>query len=132
MGHASSCNTIVNLARLGNKKVLQEYNCQYLRKAAINVTKVTTGHDPHIKQPIYGERALDLVLEVGNDNFDLAGFFGEEAPMRICTVSSPAMIQKQLVTVFGEDEQFTEGMANRMLEVMLDDLRNNRFVGEIC
>ena len=43
MGNAASCVTLMNLVRLGNKKVLKRYNCQYLRKAAINVTRITTG-----------------------------------------------------------------------------------------
>ena len=88
MGHTSSCSTVVHLARLGNKRVLQKFNCQYLRQAAINATRLTTGREPHAKQLIYGKRALDLVLEKGNDKFDVAAFFGEEMPMRICTVSS--------------------------------------------
>ena len=57
----------------------------------------------------------------------MAAFFGEEMPMRICTVSSPSMICAQLVNFFGHDEQFTEEMASKMLEVMLDDLRQNRY-----
>jgi hypothetical protein len=52
---------------LGNKKVLKKYNCTYLRKAAINVTRITTGIDPHIKQPIYGGRALDFEMEQSID-----------------------------------------------------------------
>jgi hypothetical protein len=46
MGNAASCVTLMNLIRLGNKKVLKKYNCTYLRKAAINVTRITTGIDP--------------------------------------------------------------------------------------
>ena len=33
---------------------------------AINVTKITTGHMPSPKQTIYGERALDVVLDMGS------------------------------------------------------------------
>ena len=126
VGHACSCATIINLVRLGNTKVLRKYNCQYLRKAAINVTRITTGNDPHNKQPIYGARALDFVFDMGNDKFSLAGFFGEETPMRISTLATPAMIQSRLITLFGKDEQFTEERAKAMIEVMLEDLRNNR------
>ena len=32
MGNASSCVTMLHLLRLGNKKILKKYNCQYLRK----------------------------------------------------------------------------------------------------
>jgi hypothetical protein len=77
---------------LSSEKILKRYNCAYLRKAAINVTRITTGDDPHIKQPIYGGRALDFVYDLNKEEFDLADFFGEEAPVRITTLSSPDMI----------------------------------------
>ena len=114
------------LSDLATRKVLQKYNCQYLRKAAINVTRITTRQEPHVKQPIYGARALDFVFDMGNDKFDLASFFGEEIPMRISTLATPAMIRTRLISLFGNDEQFTEERATTMIEVMLEDLRNNR------
>lgn len=126
MGNASSCVTLINLVRLGNKKVLDKFNCTYLRKAAINVTKITTGEEPHIKQPIYGGRALDFVLDLNKDEFDLASFFGEEAPIRITSLASPEMIQSHLVRQFGENMQFTKELAYKMKELILKDLRNNR------
>ncbi|XP_022111955.1 uncharacterized protein LOC110991097 [Acanthaster planci] len=73
MGNASTCVTMMNLIRLGNKKILKKYNCSYLRKAATNVTKITTGREPHLKQPVYGGRALDFVLGLAKEDFDLSG-----------------------------------------------------------
>ena len=67
MGHASSTVTLLNLIRLGNTKVLEKYNCTEVRKAAIEVTRLTTGNMSHPKQVVYGAGALDLV-------FDPAGF----------------------------------------------------------
>ena len=32
LGQASTCVTIINLIKLGNTKVLDRYNCKYLRK----------------------------------------------------------------------------------------------------
>ena len=64
-GHACSCIALMNLVRLGNKKVLQKYNCTYLRTAAINVTHITTGRAPHPKQAVYGERSLDMTFDFG-------------------------------------------------------------------
>ena len=63
---------------------------------------------------------------MGNDKFDLAEFFGEETPMRISTLATPTMIRDRLVALFGDDDQFTEETGRKMLEVMLEDLRNNR------
>ena len=146
VGHACSIITIINLIRFGNKKVLEKYNCHYLREAAINVTKITTGHPPHPKQTIYGERALDIVLDThsakeieGIDSpdddrnsrktvvheLDLAEFFGTEPVMRMTTVASDYMIKQRLIKLFGENEQFTEEMASKMKAVMIEDLDND-------
>ena len=128
MGQASSAVTLVNLIRMGNKKVLERYNCQYLRQAAINVTRITTGKDPHIKQPIFGGRALDFVFDLNQEEFDLAEFFGEKGPVRITTLASTEMIQARLVNLFGENDEFTLDMCYQMKELMLEDLRGGRFV----
>ena len=129
LGHASSTMTLMNLIRMGNKKVLQKYNCTYLRKAAINVTEITTGKPPHFRELIYGERALDLWLP-GEENavreFDLAEFFGEPAPNRITDLSSLDMIRDRLVNLFGEDPQFTLDMARDMKELLLADMSSGR------
>ena len=125
VGHASSTMTLMNLIRMGNKKVLRKYNCTYLRKAAINVTEITTGKPPHYRELIYGERALDLWLP-GEENavreFDLAEFFGEQAPNRITDLSSLEMIRDRLVNLFGEDPQFTLPMAEKMKKRLLADM----------
>jgi len=134
MGHACSTITLMNLIRMGNKKVLKMYNCTYLRTAARNITQITTGRDPHQKQVVYGDRALDLSFDFGgigggrlaDGEFDLAAFFGEERPIRISTLASSAMIQQRMISLFGEDEQFTEAMAEQMKTVMLEDLNANR------
>lgn len=98
------------------------------------MTEITTGMPPHPKQVIYGERALDLAFDfgsiaggtVGETDFNLAEFFGEEAPVRISTLSSDRMIHERLVDLFGEDPQFTMEMAHTMKEKMLEDLTGNR------
>ena len=131
IGHASSSVTIMNLVRLGNEKVLQQFNCTYLRRAAQEITRITTGFEPHSTQIVYGERALDMVLGIPHlqpdkQEFDVAKFFGEEPPMRITTVATPKMIAERLKHLFGEDPQFTEEIGMRMKEVMLEDLHNNR------
>ena len=134
LGHACSSVTLMNLIRMGNKKVLEQYNCTALREAAIAVTNITSGDDPHPKQIIYGERALDMTFDfsgiaggrVGNQEFDIAKFFGEKPPVRITTLASTAMIITRLKELFGSNPQFNEEIAGQMKEVMLDDLRNNR------
>ena len=134
MGHACSTITMMNLVRMGNKHVLENYNCTYLRTAAINVTEITTGSPPHPKQVIYGERSLDMSFDFGGiagghvdaGDFDMAAFFGVKPPKRISTLASTSMIRDRLVELFGDNPQFTEEMALQMHKVMIEDLASNR------
>ncbi len=131
MGHACSTLTLLNLIRMGNKRVLKSFNCTELRKAAHSVTQITTGLPPAPKQPVYGARALDMVFGMdqftpNKKDFSLAGFFGEDPVMRMTTLASPMMIVTRLKKIFGENDQFTEGMATKMKELMLEDLHKNR------
>ncbi|KAH3723974.1 hypothetical protein DPMN_049772 [Dreissena polymorpha] len=118
IGNASSCVTIINLVRLGNKKVLKMYNCSYLRKAAIRVTEITTGSPPHKNQPIFGSRATDFMLDLKPEDFDLASFFGEKAPVRITSLASPQMILSRLSELFGNSTAFTLEIASKMKEMI--------------
>ena len=131
LGHACSIISIMNLVRMGNKKVLEKYNCTHLRQAAINITKITTGKPPHPKQPVYGERALDIVFDPESEGpkdglFHLSRFFGVDPPTRISTLATPEMVQDRLIQVFGEDKRFTQNRAVKMKAVMIDDLTNGR------
>ena len=134
LGHASSIVTIMNLVRMGNEKVKSAYNCKYLRDAAVNVTKITTGLSAYPKQILYGERALDMAFDFpgiasghsGSHDLDVAEFFGLEAPKRISTLASTHMILERLRNLFGENEQFTEEIATNMKAKMIEDLKANR------
>ena len=127
MGHACSSVTLMNLIRLGNTKVLEMYNCTHLRNAAKTITKITTGKNPHPKQVVYGERAVDLVFGgLGVGDFDMAEFFDVKTPNRITTLASNIMIKDRLVNLFGDHQQFTEEIGGKMKETMLQDLHANR------
>ena len=134
IGHACSSVTLMNLIRMGNQKVQKRYNSTYLRTAAINITLATVGKPPHPRQIIYGERAIDVAFDfggiagghVGEDDFDVAAFFGVDAPLRISTLASTAMILELLQNLFGDESQFTEDMATRMHKLMIEDLKSNR------
>ena len=127
VGHASSTLTLMNMIHRGNEKVQVRYNCQELRKAAYNISKITTGRDPDPMQVVYGERALDVVFEyLGTGNFSLAHFFDEKAPQRITTTATSAMIKQRLNSLFGEHPQFTDEVAQVMLETIHDNLRRGR------
>ena len=134
MGHACSAVTLMNLVRMGNKTVLENYNCAYLRTAARNITIFTTGKDVHPKQVVYGERALDVAFSFGGiaggvvaqDEFDMANFFGEKRLIRVGTLTSLPMIVQTLEENFGEHEDFTEERAKEMKKVIIEDLKTNR------
>ena len=108
--------------------------CTFVINCFIELPQITTGGRPHPKQPVYGPRALDLTFGFGgiaggiasSEEFDIAKFFGEEAPIRINTLASPKMIADRLTNVFGADPQFNEKTADKMIDVMLEDLRSNR------
>ena len=135
MGHASSSVVLMNLVRLGNKRVLETYNCKEFRKAAIEVTRITTGKAPHPKQVVYGERALDLVFGfIGVGDFNLGDFFGEKTVNRITTLATPQMIIDRMVALFGENPAFTLEIAQKMKEKMLEDLhalRKEEYMSEM-
>lgn len=127
LGHASSTVTMMNLVRMGNEKILKNFKCKYLRKAAFNITQITTGKNPHPKQPIYGARAADLVFGfLGIGDFDVAEFFGIEAPVRITSLATVDMLIDRLTNLFGEDPQFNEKIAGQMKEKILEDLHKGR------
>jgi len=125
MGHADTCTALLNLIRLGNTAVQKQYNCKYLRKAAINVTKLVTGKKPNPKQPIYGERALDVVFgflfsdPTAQGGFNMAEFLGVESEVRISNMANAEMIQMKLEETFGRNPQFTLEMAGKMKDEML-------------
>ena len=125
MGHASSSVVLMNLVRLGNQRVLETYNCKEFRKAAIEVTRLTTGKAPHPKQVVYGERTVDLVFGfIGVGDFNLGDFFGEKTINRITTLATPQMIVDRMVALFGENPAFTLEIAQKMKETMLEDLNS--------
>lgn len=130
MGHASSCVSIMNLIRMGNKKVTEKFNCKYLRTAAKRVTDITTGMKPHPKQPVYGARSLDIIfgLDPGKSKteFDYAEFLGIKPPMRITTLASPEMFVIKLEEVFGKNDQFTLEIGTKMKEKLLANLHDER------
>ena len=134
LGHACSSVSLLNLIRLGNKKVLERYNCTELRRAATKVTEITTGKPPYPRQPVYGPRALDIVFDIGQiaggrlgeSDFDLAKFFEVESPRRISTLASSNMVLERLKSIFGDLNIFTLSIAEEMKKVMISDLANNR------
>ena len=129
VGHACSSVTVMNLVRLGNKKVLEKFNCVEMRNAARAVTKITTGMDPHPKQVLYGDRALDMVFGFPLQfvrEFDMAKFFDVKPVVRMNTLVGTEMIRERLIEVFGESSIFTLEIAAEMKEKMLEDLRSGR------
>ena len=61
-----------------------------------------------------------------SDDFDLAEFFGQKAPIRISTMSDTKMIVGRLKDVFGDNPQFDEDMCKAMYATILQDLRTDR------
>ena len=150
MGHASSCVTLANLGRLGNKDVLTRYNTKFLAKAARITTEKTINQPVPARQIVYGPRAVEAVfgfsgiaggkLEDGADVFDkdgdgkitdvdhfsLASFLGvDDPPIRISTLASAALVAGRLKQCFGEDDSFNEEVGASMLQKMKEELIEN-------
>lgn len=132
MGHADTCTALINLIRLGNTVVQKQYNCKYIRKAAIKVTHLVAGRKPHPEKPIYGEKAVDLVFgylfadPTAHGGFDLNEFLGYEPKVRISNVANGEMIKMRLDSEFGSHPEFTLELANKMKEVMLSHAREGK------
>ena len=133
-GHACSSITLMNLVRMGNRKVMNKFNCKYLRHAAIEVTRITTGMTPHPRQCMYGERALDLCFDfcgiaggrIAETDIDIASFFCEDTSIRISTLSSTDMMLKHLNKLFGNNPAFTVERVRLMKNKIIEDLIENR------
>ena len=137
----------MNLVRLGNKDILSRYNPRNFLDAARKVTKITANKKVASRQLLYGPRAIESVFGFsgiaggtkddpfdvdGNgviddvDRFSLAEFFGlNDPPVRISTLSSPALVVCRLKQSFGDDANFTEGIASKMLDSMKQELIHN-------
>ena len=76
---------------------------------------------------LYIDKCLFLGMAMGaSDDFDLAEFFGQKAPIRISTMSDTKMIVGRLKDVFGDNSQFDEDMGKAMYATILQDLRTDR------
>ena len=81
---------------------------------------------------VIGERAMDQVFGMPQydpelmEGFSLQRFFGEKPVMRITELADANMLRKALVTHFGEDPQFTLDIGEKMKEMILKDLIDNR------
>lgn len=146
MNHASSTVALTNLARLGNKDVLERFNTKNLVHAARVVASVTTGNPVPPKQIVYGSGAVDVCFSFGAiaqgqrthsdyngdgvidelDQFSVAGFIGmEDPPIRISTLASPDLVAKRLKQCFGENEMFNEENGAKLLKEIKRRLEMN-------
>ncbi|PNH01683.1 hypothetical protein TSOC_012413 [Tetrabaena socialis] len=81
-GHAGSLGTLVNLARLGNPHVRQQYNLVRMRNSAVRLTRsvseagLVTGAEPHPRTEVYGRRAA-----LDGDWWTEAGWGGLASPL---------------------------------------------------
>ena len=136
LGHADSTTTILNMIRLGNTAVQKQFNCKYLRDAAIKVTEIVTGKAPNPCTPLYGVRALDMLFggtfsarkvdPTVCEGFDMAEFLGVKRVVRITPMASGEMIVMKLNEVFGEHEQFTEEQGEKMRQQILLNAKEGR------
>lgn len=146
MNHASSAVALTNLARLGNKDVLQRFRTKNIVSAARQVAEITTGERVASKQIVYGSGAVEVCFGFGAiaqgkrtdtdyngdgmidelDKFSITEMIGMEIPpVRISTLAAPALVVKRLKQLFGEDEMFTNDNGYLLLVEIKRRLENN-------
>lgn len=131
IGHASSITTLVNLARLGNEKVLKKYNLGEIHMAAIKVTKIATGQLPFPRTEVFGARALDQLFPAGggmgerDDQKGLADYIGSKEVPRISPFADPQMMTDKLDHYFGT-HVWDEIVIKMMTVVLNSDLAQGR------
>eukprot|EP01033_Poteriospumella_lacustris_P002947 gene2947-2155_t len=123
-GHASSLMTLTNLARLGNRRVLERFNLPKLREAAIRVTEITTGAVPHEKHEILGTRAFDVIAQDMDIVVDVdpTALLGIAKETRMSSIATSRMIRDRLNEVFGPhawDDDVLGNMRRRMYADLL-------------
>ncbi len=95
VGHCCSAVTLANLHRLGNEHVARTYNLPAVRAAAVEVTRITTGRDPHEHEEVYGARAMDVVFDddggmsFASQQLAVAAAMGATVRNRVTTFTSP-------------------------------------------
>jgi hypothetical protein len=102
-GSGCSLMTLTNLARMGNKHVIEMFNFVALNKAAREITFISTKKVPHDKQELYGPRALDVLWSNGmrKNSFDELKFFKKKSIIRVSTFTTPELFTIHLSDVFG-------------------------------
>lgn len=102
-GSGCSLMTLTNLARMGNKHVIEMFDFVALNKAAREITFISTKKIPHDKQELYGSRALDVLWSngMGKSSFDELKFFKGKSIIRVSTFTTPEMFTIHLSDVFG-------------------------------
>jgi hypothetical protein len=125
-GHANSLTTLTNLHRLGNAYVQERFNMPALRTAAIRMTQLTTGADPHPMTELYGARALDIVFDgaMGGEN-PMLEVLGVVPQVRITTMATEEMYGNKLTQCFGPGD-WPAGLLKRMRERVFADLAAGR------
>jgi hypothetical protein len=140
-GHAGSLGTLANLARLGNAHVPAMYRLPALRRAAVQITRLSTGADPHPGKELYGARALDacwpepaggaapppLHGPLARGAAQLLLEAAQPGTCRVSTLASPGMVAARLRQEFGAAPGGGGGewpleVARRMLEQLRQDL----------
>lgn len=146
MNHASSAVALTNLARLGNKDIMEQFSTKNIVSAAREVAEVTTGQPVRAKQIVYGSGAVDICFGFGAiaqgrrtnvdynsdgvvddlDKFSVARLIGlEDQPARISTLASPSLVVKRLKQCFEEHESFNEENGGLMLAEIRKRLEKN-------
>lgn len=108
-GHANSLTTVSNLIKMSNAHARRQFDLAKMRAAAIEMTVICTGCEPHPSTELYGARALDIFFPGGGMGGDGDGDFNISELMRVPTktrvssLANPAMLSDALDEYFGPE-----------------------------
>lgn len=131
LGQTSSCLTIMNLIRVGNKCVLENFKCYALRKASRNIMKITTGSPPHPRQPVTGDRAIDIGFNFFEDMNFMSGDKQDAdygSLLLITYETSARTVVTKLKHLFGDENGFSTRRAEAMIDIMLHDSHEKKCI----
>ena len=106
---------------VGNKTVLEQYNCTALRKASQKDARNTTGlrHTGCVRRTRPRHGLCDAKLCSHEERVQHGRVFSRKALMRMTTLASRQTVGDRIKNLLGEDPQFTAERGKRMLQMML-------------
>ena len=131
-GHANSLTTVSNLIKMGNANARKRFDLAKMRAAAIEMTVICTGSEPHPSTELYGARALDIFFPGGgmggdgDESFNILELMRVPVKTRVSSLANPAMLTAALDEYFGPEPG---GWPPAVVEAMFSQINRDLLQG---